>query len=130
MRYFLRDHAELSNGNAVEVDGKLIAPADVAASVQRAITDVLIAKTIRAAERFEAKTIILSGGVAANRELRERLGEKINKRLPEVRFALPTLAQCTDNAAMIAMAAYFAAERSEFTDLCNANADPGWELGR
>ncbi len=75
---------------------------DLAAEVQEAITDVLVQKTIRAANRNQVNSILLGGGVAANRRLREKLREKWSGQLsiPEVKFS-------TDNAAMIAAAAFF-----------------------
>ncbi|HUY69857.1 MAG TPA: tRNA (adenosine(37)-N6)-threonylcarbamoyltransferase complex transferase subunit TsaD [Candidatus Tyrphobacter sp.] len=77
----------------------------VAASFQRAAVEVLVKKTIRAAKETKAKSIILSGGVAANKFLRSELkegaeGEGLNFLVPEFEFN-------TDNAAMIAPAAYF-----------------------
>jgi N6-L-threonylcarbamoyladenine synthase len=80
------------------------ATADVAASFQAAVVDVLVAKCARAIEAVSARTLALGGGVAANRALRaavERLASSKN-----VRCALPSLAFCTDNAAMIAAAAF------------------------
>jgi N6-L-threonylcarbamoyladenine synthase len=75
--------------------------------IQQSIIDVLIKKTIKAAKDFKIKTIILGGGVAANAELRKQFGQRIKKEMPEVRFYLPALQFCTDNAAMIGVAAYF-----------------------
>jgi len=72
---------------------------------QQAVIDVLIKKTVRAANEYKAKTVILGGGVAANKELRKQLGNKTNLLLPEIKFT-------TDNAAMIAVAAYFHALKS------------------
>jgi N6-L-threonylcarbamoyladenine synthase len=81
---------------------------------QQAIIDVLIDKTLRAAKEYKAKTIILSGGVAANTELRKQFEFKIQN-LPagrqgskfEIQFLVPTKNLCTDNGAMIAMAGYY-----------------------
>lgn len=76
--------------------------ADLAASFQAAVVDALIEKTAAAAEEFKAAEVLVAGGVAANALLRERLGERL--RVP-VRY--PPLVLCTDNAAMIAAAAYY-----------------------
>ena len=78
--------------------------ADVAASFEKAVTDVLVYKTQRAAREYMAKTIILCGGVAANRELRDSLALSA-KRLA-ISFFVPDFEFNTDNAAMIAAAAY------------------------
>ncbi len=81
--------------------------ADVAASFQQAVVDVLVEKTIRAAKKTKPKTIILGGGVAANQLLREELKTCANKKLPKVRLILPDLKLTTDNALMIALAAWY-----------------------
>jgi len=79
----------------------------ICAEVQQAVIDVLIIKTIRAVRDFNAKTVILCGGVAANEELRKQLGSKVNSLPLFVKFLVPPKNLCTDNAAMIAAAAYF-----------------------
>ena len=85
---------------------------DMAASFQQAVIDVLINKTIKAANEFNVKTIILSGGVAANLELRKQIKEKINKDLSNINFQMPEIKLCTDNGAMIAMAAVYELENN------------------
>jgi N6-L-threonylcarbamoyladenine synthase len=76
--------------------------ADLAASYQAAIVDALIEKTAAAAAEYRAAEVLVAGGVAANALLRERLGDRL--RVP---FRYPPLVLCTDNAAMIAAAAYY-----------------------
>ncbi|WP_434090774.1 tRNA (adenosine(37)-N6)-threonylcarbamoyltransferase complex transferase subunit TsaD [Paracidobacterium acidisoli] len=77
---------------------------DLVASFQRAVVDDLRRKTFRAAEAFGAATVLVSGGVAANRELRVRFtAEAAERGLP---IAFPSLTLSTDNAAMIAAAAW------------------------
>lgn len=122
VRYFLQKEKDrLSDPQFVR---------DVAASVEQAIVDVLVAKTVKAAHEVKAKTVILAGGVAANPKLRATLRTKLEHSLPLVRFVEPPFAYCTDNAAMIAMAAYFAAQSRKFDDGKKAEVDPAWELGR
>ena len=75
---------------------------NIAASAQQAIIDVLIKKTVKAAQEFNVKTILVSGGVSANRKLKEQLTQQT--KLP---VFFPPFELSTDNAAMIAMAAYF-----------------------
>lgn len=81
--------------------GETIKPEDLAASFQDSVTDVLVTKTLRAVKQYEVKQLLLAGGVAANKGLRERLTESF-KQLPEVEVVIPPLSLCTDNAAMIA----------------------------
>ena len=76
---------------------------EIAAEFQQAIVDVLVAKTLKAAQKYQAKTILLSGGVAANSALRKKLeAETLNSK---ANFLMPPKNLCTDNAAMIAVAA-------------------------
>ena len=76
----------------------------VAAEAQQAIVDVLVAKTIKAAEKYKVKSIMLSGGVSANKLLRTELEKAALKR--GLGFFKPEMEYTTDNAAMIALAGY------------------------
>jgi len=80
--------------------------ADLAASFQTVATTVLVDKTIQAAQEYNAKHIIVAGGVAANRGLRNLMKEKVSQ-LPGVVLTFPSFEYCTDNAAMIAVSGYF-----------------------
>jgi len=73
--------------------------------IQQAIIDVLVKKTMRAAREYGARSIILGGGVVANKKLREEFSTRCKK----IRLNLfyPPKNLCTDNAAMIAIAGYF-----------------------
>lgn len=75
--------------------------------VQQAIIDVLIQKTIKAAKDFKTKSIILGGGVAANEELGRQFQSAINHQQLVIKFLVPSKNLCTDNAAMVAVTAYF-----------------------
>ena len=89
--------------------------ADVAASFQEAVVDVLVGKTLRAAEASGVDRVIVGGGVAANRRLRARLQEEADRAGLEV--LLPAMRFCTDNAAMVAGLAYHYARAGRFADL-------------
>ncbi len=78
--------------------------AEICHEFQQACIDVLIAKTIKAGELHKPKTIMLAGGVSANKELRKQLGEAIEKNLPSTIYNIPTLELTGDNAAMIGVA--------------------------
>jgi N6-L-threonylcarbamoyladenine synthase len=81
--------------------------ADVAASFQAAVLEVLIAKTLKAASVYKVKNVFLGGGVSANQALRHSLMDKFEKELPRVNVSFPPLKFTTDNALMIAIAGYY-----------------------
>lgn len=87
----------------------------VAYEFQQAVIDVLVKKTLKAAEQYHPKTVALGGGVAANKQLRSQLGHEINKKMSNFKFLIPELTFTGDNAAMIAVAAYFKARKKQFT---------------
>ncbi len=89
--------------------------ADIAASFQKAALDVLIKKTMKAAEKYKVKTLLLSGGVSANKMLRERL-QKESAELG-INYSCPPMEYTTDNAAMIAVAGYFSYLKNKKTAL-------------
>ena len=81
--------------------------ADICASVQESIIDVLVKKTTNAARKYEVKSILLGGGVASNSKLRERFQSLIVNGKSSIKLFVPTKSLCTDNAAMIASAAFY-----------------------
>lgn len=91
--------------------------ADLAAGFQFAIVDVLVEKTIQAAQRHQSRSIGIVGGVAANRRLRDRLLERAGDVLPGIDVRIPAFRYCTDNAAMIGVAGCWAFARGAFSDL-------------
>ncbi|AKI98047.1 tRNA (adenosine(37)-N6)-threonylcarbamoyltransferase complex transferase subunit TsaD [Kosmotoga pacifica] len=93
---------------------------DIAASFQAAVVDSLLSKTFAAAAEYGVKEIVFAGGVAANRYLRNK-AQVLSKDKYNLYF--PPIELCTDNAAMIAMAAYNKAKRGEFSPL-DTNAVP------
>lgn len=99
---------------------------DLIASFQHAVVGNLLKKTFTAAESLGAKRILVTGGVAANRELRERFTTEAKQR--RVSIAFPTLALSTDNAAMIAAAAWPRFQAGEFAESA-LSADPSLALG-
>ncbi|MFA6424492.1 MAG: tRNA (adenosine(37)-N6)-threonylcarbamoyltransferase complex transferase subunit TsaD [Candidatus Magasanikbacteria bacterium] len=101
---------------------------DFCASFEQAIIDVLVHKTIRAVKETNPKTLILAGGVSANKKLRETLKEIISKEFPETNFVYPELKYCMDNAAMIAVAGYYHAMKNDFTNWKGIQADPNWHI--
>lgn len=99
--------------------------ADLAASFQRTIVDILIARLLKAVSKKKVKNVILSGGVAANGRLRELLSEQLTRRQVGLHYPPPIL--CTDNGAMIASMGYFLYQRGQFSTL-ELNAVPNLRL--
>ncbi|HEV2297940.1 MAG TPA: tRNA (adenosine(37)-N6)-threonylcarbamoyltransferase complex transferase subunit TsaD [Candidatus Acidoferrales bacterium] len=138
--YHLRNHPEL----APEIEARQAALArgergadalrglsssatlDLIASFQHAVVEDLVGRTLAAAEQFAAESVLVSGGVAANAELRKRFEEEAVKRGLEVFF--PSRPLSTDNAAMIAAAAYSKFVAGEHAD-STLNAAPNFPLG-
>lgn len=94
--------------------------ANLAASFQAAVLDVLLAKTKLALERYPVKTLIVGGGVSANQGLRERLAVEFNE---DLKVIVPPLRLCGDNAGMIAAAAAVGLKKGHFAGL-DLNAKP------
>jgi len=84
---------------------------DLAASFQQAVVAVLVGKTKQAAEEYQVETVLLAGGVASNQSLCRQMSEELNTPM-----FFPPPALCTDNAAMVASAAYFRLERGLKSD--------------
>jgi N6-L-threonylcarbamoyladenine synthase len=99
--------------------------ADIAASFQEAIADVLVSKALAACRMKGCKTLSLAGGVAANKHIRNRMAEASARE--GLRLQIPPISLCTDNAAMIASAGYFRYVKGELADL-SLNAYPGLEI--
>ena len=97
--------AVLNYINGCKMKNIEIVPADIAASFQKAVTDVLIAHAMHAAETFEINKLAIAGGVASNSVLREGMRAACEKR--GISFYHPSPILCTDNAAMIGAAAYY-----------------------
>lgn len=91
--------------------------ADIAASFQKAVVDVLVRKTMLAAEKVGAKTVLLGGGVAANTALRTALQEACDKQKPVLKLLVAPKQYCTDNAVMVASLAYYKYKAGLFADL-------------
>jgi len=91
--------------------------ADIAASFQAAVVDVLVKKTQRATKKIGAKTILLGGGVAANSTLRETLQKMCDSAVPPKKLLVAPKQYCTDNAVMVASLGYHKFKAKLFADL-------------
>lgn len=99
--------------------------ADIAASFQEAVVDMLVTPTVKAATAHGVSRIVLAGGVAANSRLREKIVEKADAEGVKVYFPAPKF--CTDNGAMIALAGYYWLQRGRQDDF-RLNAHPDLTL--
>ena len=117
--------AVLNYLNKCKMQGIEVNKADVAASFQYAVIDVLKENVLATCKKKNVKTIAIAGGVASNSSLRETLIKEAEKKGIEVLFPAPVL--CTDNAAMIGSAAYFNYISGKISDL-NLNAKPNLKL--
>ncbi|NGO40256.1 tRNA (adenosine(37)-N6)-threonylcarbamoyltransferase complex transferase subunit TsaD [Limisphaera ngatamarikiensis] len=118
VRYFLRDNPGLI--------GDETALRNLCASVQAAIVEVLVAKTVRAACRLGVRLVTASGGVACNRALRKALQEACAAHDLKLRLATPAF--CTDNAAMVAALALLQAQHGLPPTGPDAEIRPDWSL--
>lgn len=119
--------AVLNYLNSAAQKGEAISQADVAASFQAAVVDVLTGKTLQAVERCRVRQIVLAGGVAANSGLQNRLSALCQQRGLQLYYPSPIL--CTDNAAMIGCRAYYKARAGQYANL-RLNAMPSLKLGQ
>ena len=117
--------AVLNYLNACKMKNEEINTADVAASFQQAVVDVLVGNTISAAKTHDAKCVALAGGVASNSALRQAFADACRKNGIDFKFPSPIL--CTDNAAMISCAGYYHFLKEEFAPL-SLNAVPDLKL--
>ena len=106
-----------------EQRGEQLNKINLAASFQASVVDVLVTKTIKACKTYPVKQLIVAGGVAANRGLREKMTAMIEAELPEVSLIVPPLRLCGDNAAMIGAAAHVELQKKHFADM-SLNANP------
>jgi len=118
--------AVLNYLNTLEQKNEKFSIEDVAASFQQAVVDILVENTIKAAKSTGIKNIALAGGVAANSLLRAQMKAAATESGLNMYNPSPVL--CTDNAAMIACAAYYEFIRGKTSDL-TLNAVPGLKLG-
>ena len=101
-------HNEKQRGNEIR-------KSDLAASFQHCVIEILTKKTMKALEEYQVENLVVAGGVSANKGLREKLIELCEKN--SIHLTIPELKYCTDNAAMIGAAGYFAYQLGRRADL-------------
>ncbi len=120
--YFVREHGPLVQDGSATGTSR----ADLCASFQAAVVDVLIRKVQLAVRKTGIRTAVLAGGVVANQSLRARIVDEAG--LDASRLHIPHLDYCVDNGAMVAAAGYFRLQRGEHADT-TLNADPSLRIG-
>ncbi len=118
--------AVLNYLNSAAQRGEEVSHADVAASFQAAVVDVLVSKALQAANKCAVKQIVLAGGVAANSGLKAKLEQECKQ--AGMKLFYPDNILCTDNAAMIACRAYYQHLGGKYADF-HLNALPSLKLG-
>lgn len=117
--------AVINHIHSIQQRGESLPVADIAASFQQAVVDVLAQKSLRACEELGIGTLVLAGGVSANTALRARLAQDTEKR--GIRLYIPPIEYCTDNAAMVGCAGYYRYIAGDISDL-SLNAVPSLPL--
>lgn len=113
-------HNEKQRGNEINKE-------DLATSFQETVVGILVKKTIKALKEYNVKQLLLAGGVSANSGLREALDDAC--KTLDIELLKPEIKYCTDNAAMIGAAAYYAFKRGDRADF-NLNPNPGLDLDK
>ncbi len=107
--------AVLNLVNSLEMKGEEYKKEDIACSFQKKVVDILVDKVMLVLKEYSVKQVLLAGGVSANKELRRVIVERVTAEYKDIEVIIPPMWCCTDNAAMLAMAAYYSNE--EFSDL-------------
>lgn len=118
--------AVLNHLNRCKMQGEEIITADIAASFQRAVVDVLVENSMKAAKDYNINKFAIAGGVASNSSLRNAMKEACVEN--RIQFFYPSPIFCTDNAAMIGVAAYYEYQKGTRHGL-DLNAVPNLKLG-
>lgn len=117
--------AVLNLVNGMKMKNESFKNEDVACSFQKKVIEILTDKVMLALEEYKVNQVLVAGGVSANKELRETIRNRVTSKYKNVEVVIPPMWCCTDNAAMLAMAAYYSDE--EVSDL-DMGVDPSLSL--
>lgn len=117
--------AVLNLVNGMKMKNEEFKNEDIACSFQKKVIEILTDKVLLALKEYKVKQVLVAGGVSANKELRETIVRKVNEKYKDVEVVIPPMWCCTDNAAMLAMAAYYSDE--DLSDL-SMSVDPSLSL--
>ena len=117
--------AVLNLVNGLKMKNEEFKNEDIACSFQKKVIEILTDKVLLALEEYPVKQVLVAGGVSANKELREVIVKRVNDKYKNVEVVIPPMWCCTDNAAMLAMAAYYSDE--DLSDL-SMGVDPSLSL--
>ena len=117
--------AVLNLVNGMKMKNEEFKNEDIACSFQKKVIEILTDKVMLALEEYPVKQVLVAGGVSANKELRKTIVERVNNKYKDVEVVIPPMWCCTDNAAMLAMAAYYSDESISDLDM---GVDPSLSL--
>ena len=117
--------AVLNLVNGMKMKNEEFKNEDIACSFQKKVIEILTDKVMLALEEYPVKQVLVAGGVSANKELRKTIVERVNNKYKGVEVVIPPMWCCTDNAAMLAMAAYYSDESISDLDM---GVDPSLSL--
>lgn len=101
---------------------------EICAAFEDAAVDVLVTKTMRAVEKYKPKTLVLAGGVAANKRLREEMAERLKNITSDIQLLIPPINLCGDNAAMIGVAAFYHLQKGDVSSWKDIKINSNLEL--
>ena len=117
--------AVLNLVNGMKMKNEEFKNEDIACSFQKKVIEILTDKVMLALEEYPVKQVLVAGGVSANKELRKTIVERVTSKYKDVEVVIPPMWCCTDNAAMLAMAAYYSDESISDLDM---GVDPSLSL--
>lgn len=117
--------AVLNLVNGMKMKNEEFKNEDIACSFQKKVIEILTDKVMMALEEYQVKQVLVAGGVSANKELRKTIVERVTSKYKDVEVVIPPMWCCTDNAAMLAMAAYYSDEDISSLDM---GVDPSLSL--